>query len=532
MQTQDVQDSAEATVRQVLDSCRERAIGNNAWKSSESFAVPISALSYTSIPESSASSTPRLGVGPLRPIFNVDFGVSTAGSARSGSTPKFTQANERPGRENAVLTAMRRQMEALEGKLSGQISRAQQQTDRLHCVALSRVDDKMGNMEAVQPKVERQLAELTGLLKGLSDEMHAQVRRIDQMDERLWEWRNQQELGARAKFAEFEQAFLKLQTSIRLEKSAQEELAKKLYQALRDMESQHLNSEEIDHSLQSLHLRLQDLENVGGNIPELATMSPWVSESQAKHATIAPNVDDVGQAIVTLKARLCDAFQQMENLVSDTRDTHTKVETHEQRLNTMRIMLERKEEQLRQIHDRFERSDWDGRFKEVQTQINNCNQTRTVYEEMLEVLQRKFENLEQTQDCLMGHFRRGHDRAVAPPPPAKLDYIESVAMLGEQTVEDKLMNDLEVKGCVMRLDGLENKMSSLKADIEAIRTGTDFALESFVDTIKDMVAKVRDHEECLKYLMEQLGKLQVLDKMSMAKIDVSSITARIRDSDN
>merc|ERR1740121_2274408 len=161
---------------------------------------------------------------------------------RSGSTPHRTGpymgavAVAKAAQESAILTAVRRQMESMEEKLGGQIVRVQQQGDRLRDAAFSRVDSKMGSMEALQPKFDRKLAELSGNYKGLSDEMQAQIRRIDQMDTRLWEWRHTVEEEVRTKFAEVEQSHQHINSAIRLANATNEDSMKRITSRLRRLE--------------------------------------------------------------------------------------------------------------------------------------------------------------------------------------------------------------------------------------------------------------------------------------------------------
>merc|ERR1740121_1900261 len=171
---------------------------------------------------------------------------------RSGSTPHRTGpymgavAVAKAAQESAILTAVRRQMESMEEKLGGQIVRVQQQGDRLRDAAFSRVDSKMGSMEALQPKLDRKLAELSGNYKGLSDEMQAQIRRIDQMDTRLWEWRHQLDDEVRTKFGEVEQSHQQINSQIRLASATHEDSLKRLNNRLRRLES--LVEERLGHA--------------------------------------------------------------------------------------------------------------------------------------------------------------------------------------------------------------------------------------------------------------------------------------------
>merc|ERR1719401_1395803 len=173
-------------------------------------------------------------------------------------------AAAKAAQDNAALAALRRQFEGLEEKLVGQIQRVQQQGDRLRDAAFSRVDAKMGSMEALQPRFDRKLAELSGNYKGLSDEMQAQIRRIDGMDTRLWEWRHQMEDEVQKKFSEVDQHHQQASSAIRLASATNEDSMKRVHNRLRRLEGlveeRLLYADEASHGIAALDARLQEVE--------------------------------------------------------------------------------------------------------------------------------------------------------------------------------------------------------------------------------------------------------------------------------
>lgn len=143
--------------------------------------------------------------------------VSRPASARRSTTP--TNGKAEGGLQNALV--------GVEERLNAQISRVQQQGERLREVALSRMEAKVGAVEAFQPKVDRRMAELSGSVKGLSDEMQSQLRRVDQIDSKLWDWRRQLEEELRSRLVEVEQSLQQLGSAQRVAKAAAEDAAKK-----------------------------------------------------------------------------------------------------------------------------------------------------------------------------------------------------------------------------------------------------------------------------------------------------------------
>ncbi|CAE8625903.1 unnamed protein product, partial [Polarella glacialis] len=204
---------------------------------------------------SSRAASPRLTGG---------LSTMTQYRPRSGSNPGTGRSSNYSGvagvhslQESAILVAVRKQLEAMEEKFTAQINKVQQQSDRLRDAAFSRVDSKMSSMEALQPKLDRRLAELSGNYKGLSDEMQSQIRRIDQMDSRLWEWRHSFEEEIRAKFSELEQNHQQASSAVRLANATSEDSTKRVSRRLQRLEGLEqdrlVSSEDTTQSLLNLH---------------------------------------------------------------------------------------------------------------------------------------------------------------------------------------------------------------------------------------------------------------------------------------
>jgi len=270
------------------------------------------------------------------------------GSSRCGSTPGTARSLAGGGvttkavQDSALLTAVRRQMEALEDKLSGQIGRVQQQSDRLRDAALARVDSKLITMEALQPKLDRRLAELSGNYKGLSDEMQAQIRRLDQMDSRLWEWRHQLEEEVRSKFVDVEQNQQRVSSSVRVMTATNEDMLKRQNQRVQRIESileERLQVHEETHNgLMCLQDRLDQLEHTRLQELTLAGVSP-VPTTPMDARDMA--LDSASTAVV--ETRLSDTCLKMDTLVEELRDAHTRLEAQEERLKSLHTRVESRE---------------------------------------------------------------------------------------------------------------------------------------------------------------------------------------------
>lgn len=337
--------------------------------------------------------------------------------ARSGSTPQRTGpymgalAAAKAAQEGAILTAMRRQLESLEEKLGSQIVRVQQQGDRLRDAAFTRVDAKMGQMEALQPKFDRKLAELSGNYKGLSDEMQAQIRRIDQMDTRFWEWRHQLEDEVRTKFAEYEQAQKQVNSKVRLAEATNEDSMKRIQNRLRRleglMEERLTYSDETNQSLAALDARLQEIE--AARIQELAICAPDPGVLARADASLDGGSNGMGAPY--LEAKLGEACKRVDGLEKELQEAQASLQAHEEKLRSLRTQMDAKDEALR--ISKFDRQDWESRSKELQHVTQELDKHRIEYGERLEVYQKRFEHQDQAHQELLDQLRRLHERTYA-----------------------------------------------------------------------------------------------------------------------
>ncbi|CAK0801726.1 unnamed protein product, partial [Prorocentrum cordatum] len=77
----------------------------------------------------------------------------------------------------------------LEERLSSRLDAAQRQSARLQDAAIARLEEKVTAGASFRPRAERRLAELSGALRGVSDELQVQIRRADGAEEQLREVR-------------------------------------------------------------------------------------------------------------------------------------------------------------------------------------------------------------------------------------------------------------------------------------------------------------------------------------------------------
>jgi len=183
--------------------------------------------------------------------------------------------------DGSVMTIMRRQMESLEQKLSGHVTRIQEQTDQASNAMLTRVDSKMELLEALTPKLDRRVADLSGTYEGLSQEMRTQIQRIDGMETRLWEWRRQLEEKIQGKLADSDVNLLRVQTGMpandRMQRDADVEVQNPDF-----LVAQGISSRRLEADTNSLSIKGQLADNTK-KIDHLMEMSLKMHERVQVH---------------------------------------------------------------------------------------------------------------------------------------------------------------------------------------------------------------------------------------------------------
>lgn len=478
----------------------------------ESFANGLNLEAFGSALETVAAMRRGRPASP-RVFGNNSSSMQSGTPSRAGSTPgtsrlgaSVTQAigsgvTNKVAQESAILTAVRRQMELLEDKLSGQIGRVQQQSDRLRDAALSRVDSKMGTMEALQPKLDRRLAELSGNYKGLSDEMQAQIRRLDQMDSRLWDWRRDLEEEVRGKFVELEQNYQKVASSVRVLTATSNDSSKRLEQRLGRHETildeRFVGIEDLQRHVLVLNDRIEDMENL--RLQDLALVGNSAAE---KIEPASLNAND-SAVLLSLDTRMSDSMSKLERVIHDSNEMHTRMEAQEERLKSVQTRVETKEEHYRWLNDRVERFDWEGKFKDIQTKMEEYGQFRIDQRDELEVISKRLEKTSQVSEdfaSIAGRLRNGI-----------LEAQEIPEMQVASIMQELQSMSAEVKDSLCRIVELEAVCGSLQSGFSSLQAEPGLAprVAELVDQLKNVAPKVIEQELSMREQMEKVGRLEV-----------------------
>jgi len=398
--------------------------------------------------------------------------------------------NAKQVQENAIITAVRRQIEALEDKMCGhvanEIARVQQHSDRMRDSAMARLDAKVAHMETAQlPRLDKRVAELSGNYKGLSEEMQSQIHRIDQMDTRLWEWRNQLDEETRNKVKEVEEMHQQLCTSSRVNKATNDDLLRRQMTRVTKLEElleeRSAHAEDLSHSLMNLHGRLIQVED---------PKSPQQSHVMACR-NLVTDLDE-SASVVLLEKQHSDVLSKFEQMRQDWGELRAQVESQEERYKLLRTLFDVKDEQYRSLGDRLDSENWEGRLKELQIRMHDAQQSNMGHSEQLEILHKKLYNQEQNQGQLGNHLRTLQEHA-------------SASMDSSQ-----LAKTFETDLYVERLSHAEARVSALVDDVEVIRTDLELAprVAALISMLKDVAPKLVAQEDAtveLKHKLDQLS---------------------------
>jgi len=302
---------------------------------------------------------------------------STAGGGGASGT---TWANARQVQESAIVAAVRRQLEALEEKLTLQLSmeivKAHKHGDRLRDSGEARLDSKIDALEQQQQRLEKRLSEVSGNVRSLSEELQHQMRRADQLDARAWGWRQKLEDDLRPALVELEQNCQQANSSIRIAKAGSEEVLKAYNSRISRIESlvdeRFAQANDLGHSLMNVHNRLLQVEDTTPMVGRAGTKQ-IMRDPSTSSATAQTN----DQAFAAdLGKHWTDVLQLAESLRQEFGDLRARVEMQEESNKHLRTQWQAKDQLIRGMRDRLEHDNWESRFKELQARLVRMEQGR------------------------------------------------------------------------------------------------------------------------------------------------------------
>jgi len=352
--------------------------------------------------------------------------------------------------EHVLLSTVRRHLKAFDQKVAAHLEGMQRQAD----AALSKVVERLTATERLQMRCDQRLAELNGSCQGLSEEVQAQARRAETVEHRAMEGQLKLEEEFRQRCVDLDLNIQKAAGVAQARAEAIEDglaLVRQRVQRLEVSSSEGLAFQEMtEASLQGLAARLHGVEL------RMAVEADAAVAARAQ-ALDQENADaKVGVAMCEiLEKPLADIAAKVEQVFQDTFECQSQLTSQDLQMQSLRTLINAREEQFRHLSDRLERDDWDGKL----------NQVRKAGQE---------ESLRQA---------------------SRIEHME-VAVLHLETQE---------KDCQERLEQCEARRAELFSEIEAVREDKGVApqVSALVGQLRAIVPKVLEQEKAIKELRAQ-----------------------------
>jgi len=227
------------------------------------------------------------------------------------------------------LERLERCYQVLQKELSQELARHLQQSDLLVERVLKRLEARLGTLECNQPKHDLGLAQISGRLKGLEDEVQEQGRYVDTTELRHRQWRSALEQNFHGRHLDLERQIKVCAANWQDAAAADNETARHQAQALSRLERL------VDERLASMSKADCD----DGKLIGLVTRIEAVENRTSK---------------ATSEGGIADISMKVEQLLKELGDTQGRMEEHEVRVVQVRSRLDVLEERHRVLADRAE----------------------------------------------------------------------------------------------------------------------------------------------------------------------------------
>lgn len=445
--------------------------------------------------------------------------------------------------DSDVFAVIKRHVDQLDEKFTSQITRVQQQSDRLREMAFSRVETKMSSIEVFQPKLERGLSELKGNYKGLSEEVQAQIRKIEEINTRMWECRHQWEDEDRIKFTEVDKIQQKLSSDLRMADAANDDTMKRINNRLSRLEklfeSRLAAQEETRRAVKAMQARMEGIEQAHMlHVRDMAIIAAHPAPDPTGPGRDLRSVDH-RLSFESLEKACSEDSKKLDQLQRDTHDLHERLAAQGERLNSLRTMHETKDDHYRRLSDKVERVDWESKFKELHAQLHERDKQRLSDVERVGCIERSLEALGQQEvgyrgqnhevSMIMGSNGPTFDVGVFGSPPSTFGS-GGLAVLGGAgageadadvtlrgfdngymlTREDMETLQHEMGNWAERLQVVESHVDDFGREFRTLRNDMNLGprIGALVQSLRDIGPKVVSHEASIGELHEKVGTLQ------------------------
>lgn len=467
--------------------------------------------------------------------------VGSPGLTRVSSGSQFAVRSQSQ-MNDGLVTIVKRDVEMSENRIRNEINKfrdmvtsSMNKMDKGRETSLQRIEQKISSYEAMQCKIDRKVSELSGAVRGLSDEMQLQIRRADTVDTRLWDFRHQLEENFQRRFAEIDAQSNEIITKSKAVSCNNEDVARQFQIAVAKLDGQVQNllkqHDHVDQAIDGFEHRLGQVENAydGGNC-----QAPGARlELEARQAT-----DEGDERIWHVEQQLQDVGHRIEQFVRQAhsdRGWDARLEEHEVRMNSMRSKLETVEELYQALDERM-RSEMESRLQQVQRNIQDIGCRSFDDATRLDTLTARADNIEQVVDAMregvipMGHssgqspFLQATLEALAPANlsahsteptfgaqvrPGDLDVPEmSVEDTIDKSAQDQILSagfSFEPEGSTDAVFDAGSPTPSVGGTNQIMEAGDELdifgiRLNQLVEQLKGVVPKILEHDELIKNL--------------------------------
>jgi len=364
--------------------------------------------------------------------------------------------------------------------------------------------------------------------------VQTQIRRLDQMDERLFEWRRTFEEEIREKLARLETSQEQLSSTIRVQKTTNDDVSKSYNQRILKLETlceeQGTAGEDAKQSIVQLHARLQEVEDLlcERNRTDAVTIRSEEPRSSTPEASGAGSPQSL-LVVVALEAQVADATRKLQELEGESHQLLTRFESQEERFRTLRQRQDNYDDQHRSLLDRISSpAHWEAKLKDFQTRFQEMDKQWGCHAERLEIFDQKLTGQKQAHDELGHSLRRLQERgsdALAFMAAGEIDpsspgvataspYSGSMAAAATSTVGVE-SSPIEVAGleeCLHRVKDSEEKLEQVSRELKILRSDSSVTkhVVALVGTLQEVAPKLIQHDQALRELQTQVQDVAVV----------------------
>jgi len=413
---------------------------------------------------------------------------------------------------SSLVGVVRRELEHLESRLSMQITRvregaaaAMQKTEKLREVSQARLDAKVSSSEVFMSKLDRKMSEVTGALRGLSDEAQAQIRRADSVDTRLWEFRHQLEEEFKQKLAEMSMSIQEISSNYRVTLSAGEDTQKRLAAQVKRLDGalqeKNVQTNDAGQAIVNLQARVAAMEETCQR--EVENAKAACEELRSAGSLTEPSTSQTDTRFWQLEAEMSDMAQKVERLFLEAhgdRGWEARFQEHEVRLTGMRAKLDSQDEHYASFDERF-RQDWEIRYDNLRKSVQEATCRHLDGVERLESLQRWAESTDRAYEELRKICFGCQVESACPTP--------------------------KENSQIPRIDALGNNIRAL-ADQVQIQDGSIFSIREKLRDV-DRIASAKSQQESQNDMDMQRRMVKVEHDMKIVKDDMQAQTKLMGD---